>query len=201
MRDQGLDLDHLAAPGVARDIDESARHSKVLHASRDGDDHIDAGGPERSVRELRDGDHLLGVGESDAGRDARLAGARREMKIGDVGLRVLLVEQEDGLDVVGGGGAAAVSPSTAPTAGLSLCWRWGGGNASPPPPAPGASPMPSRIPAAILAGVARAARTQTSGARTDPAATAPAPARNRRRVASSMVLRSSMALTWGTTLI
>src|ERR1700686_30224 len=61
---------------------------------------IRRGRPERAVGQTRDGDDLLAVGEANTGRDLRAAGARAEIEIADVRLRVLLVEDMDALDEV-----------------------------------------------------------------------------------------------------
>src|SRR5579883_2000255 len=74
--------------------------SVVLQAGRDGDDHFDGVGPQRAVAQLRDGDDILRIRKTDAGRERRLAGARAEMHRDNVGLRILLVEDVDRLHVI-----------------------------------------------------------------------------------------------------
>ena len=77
VRDQGLDLDDVAALGRGWDVDQGARPSvHVLDAGGDRYDHIGLAGPERTVAHLGDADDTLRIGELDAGRDARLAGAQ-----------------------------------------------------------------------------------------------------------------------------
>src|SRR6516162_5402444 len=62
---------------------------------------IGAVGPEAAIAEPGDRHDLLRVGEANPRRNYRLAGSRPEMERSDVGLRVLLVEDVDGGDVIG----------------------------------------------------------------------------------------------------
>src|SRR5207245_10375183 len=61
-------------------------------AGRQRHDDIGAIGPEAAVAQAGDRHHLLRVGKADAGRYRRLAGSRAQMKRGNIGLRVLLIE-------------------------------------------------------------------------------------------------------------
>src|SRR6516225_8479750 len=73
----------------------------TLGAGRQGHDDIGAVGPEAAIAEPGDRHDLLRVGEANPRRNYRLAGSRPEMERSDVGLRVLLVEDVDGGDVIG----------------------------------------------------------------------------------------------------
>ena len=74
----------------------------------------------------RDGDHVLGVGEPDAGRDPGAAGARAEMDIDHVGLRVLFVEDVDALTW----SSAVIGLSTLTVIGTVLPFSTSGGMSS-----------------------------------------------------------------------
>src|SRR6516225_6554405 len=70
-------------------------------AGRQGRDDIGAVGPEAAIAEPGDRHDLLRVGKANARRHRRLAGAWSEMKSRNIGLRVLLVEDVNALDVIG----------------------------------------------------------------------------------------------------
>src|SRR4051812_808422 len=72
-----------------------------LRAGGERDDHVHLLRPEGAVAHLRDRGDGLRVGEPDARRDQRPPRARSQMERRDVGLRVLLGEHVDRLDVVG----------------------------------------------------------------------------------------------------
>src|SRR5664280_1551968 len=79
VRYQCLDLEYLAALDLGRHIDQWAGHLDSLHAGGESHNHFRRGGPETAVAHFGDGHHRLGVGEAEAGRDFRFAGARAEM--------------------------------------------------------------------------------------------------------------------------
>src|SRR6267143_1718203 len=94
----------ITSPRLARAgrlINTRAIARSSFGASRQGHDDIGAVGPEAAVAEPGDRHHLLRVGETDARRHDRLAGSRPEMKCGDIGLRVFLIEDVDTGDVIG----------------------------------------------------------------------------------------------------
>src|SRR5262249_34303426 len=87
--------------GAVAPLDDRVAFLSVLQAGGEGDDHGGAGGPERAVAQMGDGDHGLGVGQADAGGDGRASRAGTEVKARHVGPWVLLVEHVDGLHVIG----------------------------------------------------------------------------------------------------
>src|SRR6266436_1284976 len=96
----------ITSPRLARAgrlINTRAIARSSFDASRQGHDDIDAVGPEAVVAEPGDRHYPLRVGEADARRHDRLAGSRPELKRGDIGLRVLLIEDVDAGDVIGVG--------------------------------------------------------------------------------------------------
>src|SRR5262245_6644798 len=70
-------------------------------AGRQGHDDIGAARPEATVVEPSDCHDLLRVGQANARRHRRSAGAGSQLKGGDIRLRVFLVEDMDAGDVLG----------------------------------------------------------------------------------------------------
>src|SRR5215217_5593111 len=100
MRDKRLDLEDLTPLGFGRNVDEGASHRSALNASWERHDKLRLIRPEAPVTELGDSDDCLRIAQADAGRDLRSARAGCQVKVGDVGLRVALVEDRDGFNEV-----------------------------------------------------------------------------------------------------
>ena len=93
----------LAALRARRHVDEGARHGSALQAGGERHDHVGAVGPERAVAHLGDGDELSARSASRMRVATRARPARGpRWNSGDVRLRVLLVEDGDASDVIGG---------------------------------------------------------------------------------------------------
>src|SRR5467141_1307470 len=93
----------ISSPRLARAgrlISTRAIARSSFGAGRQGHDDIGAIRPEAAVAEPGDRHHPLRIGEADARRYRRLAGSRAQMKRGDIGLRVLLIEDVDAGDVI-----------------------------------------------------------------------------------------------------
>src|SRR5829696_2374733 len=81
----------ISARAMALALNTGCERHDDLHAVR----------PERAIAHLRNDHDFLSVGEADAGGDSGAPGARPEMKHGHLRLRVLFIENVDGLDVIG----------------------------------------------------------------------------------------------------
>ena len=166
VRDQRLDRDDLAALGLGRNVDEGAGHQ--IRSSRQAPS-VMMTSARSDQNEPSDSSAIAMTVCVSASRmrvrDAGAAGARPEVDADHVGLRVLLVEDVDRLDVVGRA-SSGCRPSTAH--GTVLPFSTSGGMSSLTLPRLHLAPRrpPCAIAACIAAGVAlRPAATSSGGSR------------------------------------